>query len=375
MTRPGRAVLLALLVLLAARALAAERWFRSDEMGLAIEPIPAFRLDEFLWVLGVERTPRAGGWVEIRRLLSDGKEQRRWTLVRSADGTTEEREARGGVLVARRLSAADGQLQQEERYAAGARTSRSVYEYASGRLVRVRTFAADGTLSSTADYLTAPSGRLREVRWTNADGSVRTAGQSAGGTGSMAGATAVAEERTKEGDAGWTTRYDEAGRAIDREQRGPAGPAFRERIVYEGSSGAPAATEREWPAEQKAIEATYDASGAVVSQVTRVASMVTERIAWTRDEAGRVLVMRRTGTGGTREVRFTWAADGRLEREEQFVRGARERNVIYPAPGERVEELFENGELFLRVTYRGDERVREEVILDGKVVRERTFAP
>jgi hypothetical protein len=85
--------------------------------------------------------------------------------------------------------------------------------------------------------------------------------------------------------------------------------------------------------------------------------------------------MHRTGSGGTIEVRSTWAADGTLEREEHFARGVRVKTVIHTGPGERVEELYADGELFLRVHYRGDVRVREEVILDGVVVRERTFEP
>ncbi len=84
---------------------------------------------------------------------------------------------------------------------------------------------------------------------------------------------------------------------------------------------------------------------------------------------------RRTGTGGTEEVRSTWAADGTLEREEYLARGALVKIVSTTTADERVEELFDDGELFLRVHYRGDTRVREEVVLDGVVVRERTFAP
>ncbi len=123
------------------------------------------------------------------------------------------------------------------------------------------------------------------------------------------------------------------------------------------------------------VETQYDAGGGEISETTTIAGIVTERAGWSRDEAGRVLVVRRTGTGGTTEVRTTWAADGTLEREEHFLRGSRVKNVIHTAANERVEELFEDGEMFLRVQYRGDTRVREEVILDGAVVRERTFVP
>lgn len=376
MRRAARAVLLALAALAAGRVSAEVRWFRSNEMGMAIEPIPGFRTDEFAWVLSVEqRTDGGGGGVETRRLLGGGTEQQRWTIARSADGRTEEREERGGVTTARRLTGAEGELLQEERFEDGRPAGRSVYEYASGRLVRVREFAADGTLSSTLEYATAPSGRLREVRWTAADGSLRSEGQSAGGTGSMAGGAAVAEERTRDGDGWRTTRYDEAGRVAVREQGDASGLVSRQRLAYTGDSRTPDTSTTEWPAGDKVVEASYDAAGRQVAETTTVAGAVTERIRWTRDDAGRVLVRHRTGTGGTEEVRTTWAADGTLEREEYFARGARVKNVITAGADERVEELFDEGELFLRVHYRGGERVREEVILDGVVVRERTYAP
>jgi hypothetical protein len=225
------------------------------------------------------------------------------------------------------------------------------------------------------DYLTAPSGRLREVRWTAADGGLRAASQAAGGTGTVAGGVAVSEERTREGDVVLTTRYDEHGRVAVRERRDASGLASSERLSYAGDARWPASSTTEWPGLFKIVETAYDASGGEISETTTVAGAVTERVAWTRDEAGRALAMRREGTTGTSEVRFTWAADGTLQREEHFVRGARVKNVIHETADERVEELFDGGELFLRVRYRGDVRIREEVVIEGRVVRERTFEP
>ena len=376
MTRVARTVLIALAALAAARAYAADpRWFRSDELGMALEPIPAFRADEFPWVLGVERVEDSGGWTETRRLLSNGGEQRRWVVVRSADGRGEEREERGGIVTARRLSGASGELLQEEVYAAGRLSTRSVYEYAAGKLVRVRVFAADGSLASTVEYFTTPSGRLREVRWTAPDGGRRTESQNAGGTAAAAGGVAVAEERTRDGDGWRTTRYDEAGRVVAREQGDLGGLVSRERLVYAAGSSSPRSSTVERPGERRVLARTFDATGGVVAETVTEGDAVVERTTWARDAAGRALLMRRTGAGGTAEVRSTWAADGTLAREEHFARGARVKTVIHTGPGERVEELYADGELFLRVHYRGEARTREEVIQDGEVVRERTFAP
>jgi len=377
MRRAARIVLPLLLAILAPGAPAEVRWFRSDGMGLAIEPIPAFRADEFPWILSVERVPAAGGgWVETRRLSSGATEQRRWTIARSSDGRTEEREERGGLLEARRLIGASGELLQEEAFENGRPASRSVYEYESGRPARVRVFAADGSLASTVEYVVASSGRLREVLWwTASGGGVRSASQAAGGTGAAAGGAAVSEERSREGEEWRTTRYDARGRAAVREHGDASGLVWRQRLVYAGEARTPASAATEWPAERKAVATSYDAAGREVDETTTVAGSVTERVAWTRDEAGRVLVRRRTGAAGTEEVRNTWADDGTLEREEYFVRGTRARTVIHTGPDERIEELYAEGDLFLRVQYRGGSRVREEAVVDGRVVRERTFPP
>jgi len=376
MIRAARVALIALAALAAALAHAADpRWFRSDELGMALEPIAAFRADEFPWVLGVERVEGGGGWTETRRLLSGGEERRRWTVVRSADGGIEEREESGGLVDARRLSGASGELLQEELYTDGRLSLRLVYEYAAGNLARVREFAADGSLSSTVEYLTAPSGRLREVRWTAADGGRRTESQAAGGTAATAGGVAVSEERTRDGDGWRTSRYDEAGRVVVREQGGPDGLVSRERLVYADGSSTPRSSTLERPGERRVVTRSFDASGGVVAETVSLGDAVVERTSWTRDTAGRELLMRRTGAGGTSEVHSTWTVDGTLAREEHFARGSRVKTVIHSGPGERVEELYADGDLFLRVYYRGDERVREEVILDGVAVRERTFEP
>lgn len=375
MKSAARIVLAALAALAAARAAAETRWFRSDALGLAIEQIPAVRADEFPWVLRVDRVDAAGGWTETRRLLSDATERARWTVVRSAGGRTEEREERDGRVTARRLVGPSGEPLQEERYEGGRLASRSVYEYDGGRLVRVREFAADGSLTGTVEYLTTPSGRLREVRWTASDGSRRTESQTAGGTAAAAGGVAVSEERSRDGEGWRTTRYDGAGRVVAREQGGAAGVVARERLAYAEGSATPRSSRTEWPAERRVVDRTFDAAGGVAAETTSVGGVVVERVTWTRDAAGRALVMRTVGAGGTAEVRTAWSDDGRPVREQYVARGAPVKTVTYPAPGERVEELFADGEPFLRVYYRGDARVREEVILDGRVVRERTFAP
>ncbi len=191
----------------------------------------------------------------------------------------------------------------------------------------------------------------------------------------MAGGVAVAEERTRDGDGWRTSRYDEAGRVVVREQGDPDGLVSRERLIYTDGSSTPRSSTLERPGERRVIARTFDASGGVVAETVTVGDAVVERTSWTRDAAGRELLVRRTGDGGISEVRSTWTADGTLEREEHFARGSRVKTVMHTGPEERVEELYADGDLFLRVHYRGGERIREEVILDGQVVRERTFAP
>ncbi len=362
-----------LLAWTAVRAAAEPTAYRSDEIGMALEPIPQYRVHQFPWVLTVE----TAGSLERRRLLSDGVESRRWEIVRSSDGRREEREYQAGALAARRLYGKGGELMQEETYRDGAPAGRTVFQYVEGELTRATAYGADGTVASSTEYFLTASGRLREVRSSAPAAPLQSAGQVMGSPRSteaagVASPGSLAEERTRVGGEATVARYDASGRLAVQETRDAGTVVERERISYEGEDRAPASSTTEVPAEGRVRAVSY-AHGLESSERTTVFGTLVETIAWQRDPTGRALVKRRTTPRGAEEWRYRYGEGGTLVREEYLDRGSMVSVTTYGEDDERTQELFAEGLPFMRVYYQGASKTKEEVILNGTVVRERTF--
>ena len=81
----------------------------------------------------------------------------------------------------------------------------------------------------------------------------------------------------------------------------------------------------------------------------------------------------RRGEQGLEEWRYEYAADGALQREEYRVKGALVKVTRQGPDGTRTEELYREGQPFLRISYEGEEKIREEVLAGGEVVRVREY--
>ncbi len=362
---------LSLLVVLLLSALplsAAPAFYRSNDFGMQLEPLPPWRRSEFTWTLEVTTKPNG----ELRRLLSDGKEVRRWEISRGADSRREERELESGVLVARRVYSPGGDLVEEDRYEKGSLSQKSFFTYASSRLVRVRVVAADGSLVYTDDYLYTSRGSLREVRRASGKGATRV-------SWFVEGRSGIAEEREQSGDDLYIARYDTHGRVVERETRAGKELVSREDFTYRADTGHPGgqalllSSVEKRPASGRTILRAYDADGRLQTETVSEGDKVIEETGYTRDDKGRVTRKLRRSSAGLEEWRYALDDKGKTTREEFFRRGSLEKITLYGPNDSRTEELYQGGALFLKVSYEGERRIREEVYVDGKLVRQRTF--
>ena len=73
---------------------------------------------------------------------------------------------------------------------------------------------------------------------------------------------------------------------------------------------------------------------------------------------------------------FDYSPENTLRREEYRIRGALERITTYSTDGgesSRIEELYREGQVFMRIYFEAEEKVKEEFLRGGEVVRERQF--
>jgi hypothetical protein len=352
----------ALLLQCALSAAAEASLYRSNAAGMLLEPIPAFRRDESEFVMEVEKK----GDLEIRRLFQAGKESRRWETVTASDGAKTEREYDGGTLAAKRAYAATGGILWEETYADGKLEQKSIYEYSEGRLAGVRVQDAKGAHVYTERFQLAERGSLRQVQRANADGSATSSWYAAGDTG-------LAEERNTVGGVSYIRRYDAKGRVTVIELMKDGETASRRELSYKGDTDLLLSAVETIPAEKKRIDEDYDQDGRLFQQRVSVADKETERTDYARDKEGKVQTARRTSGEGIEEWRYEYDSSGDVSSEKYFRKGSLEKVTVYTAKGERYEELYKDGELFLRAYYKDEVKTREQVYEKGILVRERSF--
>jgi antitoxin component YwqK of YwqJK toxin-antitoxin module len=352
---------LILFLLLCSLPIACEEfYYRSNAAGMLLERIAAWRRDEFEWVAGVEKSAGA----EVRRLYAQGKESQRWEISAGGKGAArEERDFASGSLAARRLYDPTGSILSEETFRDGALLEKSVFTYSGPRLSRVRATGSDGSPLYTEEYLYATSGALREVRRAYAEGEIRQSRFFAGSSG-------LAEERNTVGSATAIARYDARGRVVQRERRDSDGLASREEFVFHPGSDALASSTENLPREKRLIRRQYDDKGLLAVETAAGPGNAKERVEYSRDENGRATSKRRQSAAGLEGWEYSYDANGHLAGEVYLLKGSRQKVTTYTAGG-RVEEMYAEGELFLKVTWEGERRVKEEVFEAGAAVRER----
>jgi len=339
-------------------------YYRSNDFGMLLARIPSSRRDDSRWVLQVSR----GGLDEVRRLFDNGVEVKRWDFTWNREGSERvERQTAAGVLSARRVYAASGSLLQEEEYTAGVLSKKSLFTYVNGRLSRSRTLAgADESPISSEVYLYAANGGLREVRRTVPLGTPLVSSV-------VASTVGLSEARSAMGGSLFIERYDTEGRLIYRERREDGTSVSTEDFSYGPGSRKLASSEERLPLEHAVVTRGYDGDGRLARETTSVNGSVRVTIGYERDAKGNVTSKTSRGIAGSESWKYTRSESGDLSREEYFQRGILVK-VTIPGEGKlRTEELYKDGELFLKIFFDGDTRLREEVYLNGSLQRERSY--
>jgi antitoxin component YwqK of YwqJK toxin-antitoxin module len=168
-------------------------------------------------------------------------------------------------------------------------------------------------------------------------------------------------------------RYDASGRIV-RVKRWVEETLVRDkRYSYEDEDREPERIVIEEPQEERRELRELDEQGRVLrTQVTKDGREVSTT-AYEYGEHG-VLAERTTTPEGTQRTRFRYDDEGNLQSETQFTDDRMAKQIEYAEGQRRIETLYRQGEAVLRVHYRGETRVKEEVMRDGEVTEVRELA-
>jgi hypothetical protein len=339
-------------------------YYRSNSLGVALERIEGGDGTDERYVLAVDSV----GGTEVRRLFEGGVETDRWEWAYDADGQLRGvRHFEAGELAEVSLYEQTGDVAELLSYRDGELFERTVYRYSSFGLRQVEVLDAGGASLYRIDYALSADGRLREVRRTNADGRTEVSHYTHGDTG-------LSSESHAAGGSTYVNRYDRLTRLALVEQWQDDAILIRERWTYRGDTGVPEKVESRDFRTGETHTRVFDRQGRLDAEWWELSGERLAEVRVYRDAEGRI--ERRTSVGGEGVEEWFYAYDeaGALAKEEYLMRGTLERVTVYTGESSRFEELYRGGEVFLRVYYEGDTKVKEHFVEDGRTVHERVFA-
>lgn len=361
----SRLALAALAALLCAAPLAAApRWYESDASGMALREIVAARKGDFDRVLSVEKR----GSTEYKTLWRAGAEEARWETDFDAAGKrTEERSYRGGALSERELYSAEGLVSRTETYVGGSLAQVLDMEYVGGRLKRIVAKDPAGKTLYVDGLSYGLKGALREIRRDFASGATSSSIFS-GKDGS------VAEERLIQDGVVTVWKYTPLGFMESEESFAGDERLAATTFTYadrEKDSLPSLVVEEDFRAGKRS-ESGFDPSGRLLSERVYLRGALAKETSYRYD--GGKLLLKTSSAGGIVES-WAYAYDGAgALREERRERGGQLLMLVeWTGPEDRVETLYKDGEAFVRVSYSGGAKKKEEILSGGAVVRTREF--
>ena len=316
----------------------------------------------FVPVLGAPSAPAAATDPDRTETIADAKGSHE--LVYRGNALSEERIFDGlGALLEERLFGSDS-LPEETR----------TYLRAGGRVIKIEAKDASGDPVGSRTYRYDREGRLLGVSsegslGEGSAGMIARAGMPQGAWVSSVEASAKASSDSVNSTV--VLGYDDQGRAdfIQTMQNGTV--ASIEKRVY-GDGGTLDSVLTEDRSTGQTSELSYDEKGRLSTRVDSPAKGAKQRFEYFYDDAGRLIEEQSFKLGHRSSRALSYGPDGKLSREERRKDGEIILAQTFIENG-RIEELYEDGAIFVRATYIGGRKTKDEFFSEGVLVRTREY--
>jgi YD repeat-containing protein len=292
---------------------------------------------------------------EDRTELIPGAKGSRELLYRNEVLAEERRYDEGGALVEERIFDPSGLPAEIRRYVREA-----------GRLAKVEDTDGSGNPSGSMTYRYDRNGRLLGV---TAEGSLGS-----GSAGLIASSALPAGAWVSEGGEKPVTTvlgYDDSGRvSLIQTMKGGSSLTLESRSYGEG--GLLSSVKTEDKASGLVSELSYDDKGRLSLRVDSPAKGPQAKTEYVYDEKDRVVEERSSRAGHSGKKTYAYTEAGALSRTETRRDGELLLAVDYTGDG-RVEEIYDRGVVFVKATYVGGRKVKDEFYAEGKLVRTRDY--
>jgi hypothetical protein len=312
---------------------------------MELETISEYRLEEYPYFLTVEEEEG----VTVKLLFHEGKEIKRWRIEREGKQKRSERYFEDGELKRETLYKT-GQILTERHYERNGTQEVHRYKYVGNELRAIEVYNAENRLLYSLEYLRAKDGRLRKVeKIIPESGNVTSA--------YVFGENSLSKEWHEQAGEGELFLFNQSGDVIAQERwRG-------QELLYVEEYG----VSRENISIQKDIktgitrEKTYDDQGRVVYEKAQKDGNLIETIQYQYSQDQ--LVYKRVHTPGlVEEWRYYYDSSGDLQREEYSKNNTLRTITTYTDENAYVIEYVREDEVFLRVFFEDEVKIKEEFV-------------
>jgi hypothetical protein len=272
---------------------------------------------------------------------------------------------RDGAAVEERLTSPEGFLLEELFRGPEGDSQTIVYIRSSGRLIRAEARDASGAIVGVIDYRYDRNGRLLGV---SATGSL---GPDSAGILSAGGAPSGSWTSSASGTS--VVTYDARGRPLENRAAKEGAVTISEKRSYsEGTVPGPSSKEVGDKASGNYSSEQYDGQGRQTLKLEYSGGSLIARTEYAYDDRGLLTLERRSRAGSVSERRLAYDQSGTLTREETKKDGVLE-SVAVRTGDERTEEIYEGGVIFVRATFKGGRKVKDEFFVDGLPSRTKEY--
>ncbi len=335
-----------LILVLPAVLNAQELNFRSNELGMPLEKLKPFQIDDFEYVLKVIDD----GDIVVKVLLRDNKEHKRWRAVR--DGNREQEfyyEEERLISVTRYESR--GRISAIEYYADENLSEVHVYSYREEILDAIIVNDQEGTEIYRNVYLRDSRGRLRRVERVYPEKQTRVSAYTFGRTN-------IAQEWHGKGEEGDLFRYNRRQEPLSKEIWADSSVTAQEEFFYEDDSlekslhydyATKMRTTAWYDEESRPVRILKEKEGALISIVT-----------YHYNEEGKVV----TEVKRTPQLKESWEyeydGEGDIVREEYYRKGVLVSSIEHAGDDEYFKTYYREMTPIIREHYVEEEKVGEK---------------
>jgi hypothetical protein len=338
------------------------RYYSSNETGMEFEEISAFNKNKAEYFLEVE----SGAGNEIRKLIKDSKPVKTWDTLFYKDGKPKiEKEYSGDKLSLVKSFDSQARIIEEDTYINGelSAKTKSSYVYGSKKYSSI-SYDKDDIEIYKDDFLFTDNGGLREIRREWPDGQYRI-------TSFIFSHRKLAKEMESSKADMSIANYNKRGQLQTIELWKDQTLIIKNNNTYSENDGTISSSLENDMESNTLVKKNYDDKGRIVRETKEQVNEVQEETDYFYNIDGKRTKTTRSSKDGLEEWLFGYDNDGRLSKEDYYIRGELERRTNYKDDSDFDVEIYKNGSLLVKAFYIKDEKIKEVFYDNDKIIRTR----